>query len=126
MAAVTLLPIASRGVFTSPNLPVSAGAPAAIQLVLTGTQFPIDLTLTFAFEIMRSPDGIQPFVPYAGLGGAQGGRAGTLGGKFGNEIVDGIPRLTVGWDGQAGVFQMVCTPNTTFVWGLTAEILPPT
>lgn len=123
MAAVTLLPIASRGVFTSPPLTIPGGTPGHIQVVLTGTAFPVDPTLTFDFAINRSPDGVQPFEPYYGSGGTQGGRAGTLGGKFGNEIVDGIPRLTVSWDGVGCVVQILCTPSRTFVWGLTAELL---
>ena len=126
MPAVTLLPIASRGTFTSPPVSVQAGAPAALQFVVTGTQFPTDPTLTFDFSIERSPDGVAPFVHYAGSGGSQGGLAGTLGGKFGNEIIDGIPRETVSWDGTAGVFILNCVPNKVFTYGITGEVLPPT
>lgn len=126
MAVVTLLPIASRGVFTSSPVTVPGGAPAALQFVLTGTQFPIDPTLTFDFAIERSPDGVAPFEHYAGSSGSQGGLAGTLGGKFGNEIIDGIPRETVSWDGTAGVFKLICTPNVPFIYGITVEVLPPT
>ena len=124
MAVVTLLAEAVRGTITSPNFTIPAGAPAHVRIAMVSSVFPTTLGFTWDLTILKSPDGVQPFVFDQGSGGAQSGLAGTPTGK-GGSIYNGLPTFTYQTDGAGSVIKAVATVSPgAFSWGLTAEALP--